>query len=130
MLRIFRKAPTARPNAATVATWKRVHAAKCRKPRTAFDLLFLPVGRGGSAFSSLPIVPAKVVRNMAALLVLGPDHDTYENPAPAGHTWSDFGLIVPDEDGIVNSAENVRLYVKNNLAMLVDPGSVAVVEFP
>lgn len=130
MLIIFRKGPVARPTNATVATWERVHGAVCRKPRTAFDLAFLPVGRGGSPFGTLPLVPAKVVRNMAALLVLGPDHSDYSDPAPAGRTWADCGLIVPDEAGIVNSPENVRLYVKNNLALLVDPASVAVVEFP
>lgn len=122
MIVMFRKGDN-RPKvtAAVVDLFYRVYDAVCRKPRPLFVAAFLPGARGARSVAySLPVVPAKVLRNSAALLLLGPDHSDYSDPAPVGARWVDCGWVVPD-DGLGLTVENARLFVKNNLGMLCTP---------
>ena len=122
MIVMFRKA-NHRPKvtAAVLEVFWRVYGEVCRKPRPEFLAAFLPGARGAKSVAyGLPKVPAKVLRNSAALMLLGPDHTDYSDPAPIGARWVDYGFVVPD-DGLGITVENARLFVKNNLRMLCDP---------
>lgn len=125
MLVIFRRGGNApRPTRVEIGAVLRRIAIVVRKPRPLLVALFVPERAGRrSAFYRLPLCPSAVVNNPAALRLSGPGGDD----VPESESWIAIGGLVVPDDGATNTAENVRLFIKNHLGPLVDPADVAVV---
>lgn len=110
------------------------HKVRVQRPSMASKEghgFFLPAkGRKVSDFYRLPVVPSKVLNSPAALLLDGPDGPM----AGKGKTWADVaGWEIPADSlgkaGIADrsQANSVRLWIEQNLSLVVDPADVSVI---